>query len=139
MGADDDLLLANPAHNVFVEVALRDAGKQTLDQFREHFLDNYRDDRPAGGKKNVADPAHFSDFHLREVRRLPPLHGAEVTEALFDVKHARQSLSYRIRFVKPRAGTTVYLLVAWTQRRRLEQVEPEVQAALDSFRLLADG
>jgi len=123
MEAGDDLLLANPARNAFIEVSVQDAGRQTLEQFRETFLNGYRG-------------ARFSDFKLRESRRLPPLDGAEVTEVVFDVKLTGQSLSYQARLVKPRAGTAVYAVIAWAHRRRLQQIEPEVRRALDSFRLL---
>ncbi len=136
MGAGDNLLLANPARNAFLEVLREDAGRDTLDQYRERFLDLYRADRPAAGKNGAA---RFSDFRLREVRRLPPRDGAEVAEALFDVRHRQQSLVYRIRFVKPPAGTHVYALVVWAHKGRLEQIDAEAQEMLDSFRLLAGG
>jgi DNA-directed RNA polymerase subunit RPC12/RpoP len=129
LDAGDDLVLANPARNAFIEVSLQNAGRQTLDQFRESFLNGYRAAGP--GQR-----AHFTDFSLREARRLPPLDGAEVAEVVFDVKLLGQSLTYQARLVKPRAGTTVYAVIAWTHRRRLEQIEPEVRRGLDSFRLL---
>jgi hypothetical protein len=129
MKVGDDLLLANPARNAFLEVSRQNAGRQTLDQFRERFLDGYR------GADND-DPMHFSHFSLRQTRRLPPLDGAEVMEVVFDVKLLGQSLTYQVRLVKPAAGTAVYAVLAWTHKRRLEQIEPEVRRALDSFRLL---
>ena len=58
---------------------------------------------------------------------------------LFDVKQMGQNLTFRVRFVKPRGGTGVYVLAAWTHKRRLEQLEPEVRQAMDSFRLLGGG
>jgi hypothetical protein len=139
MDADDDLLLVNPSRNAFLQVAREGAGLQTLDQFRDAYLDRYRQDGGAGKPKNFDDLMRFREFRLRETKRLPPVNGAEATEALFDVKRAGQSLTFRVRFVKPRAGNTVYVIAAWSHRRRLEQMEPEVQAALDSFRLLAGG
>jgi hypothetical protein len=138
MNAGDDLLLANPAKLAFLEVSRAEAAHETLDQFRERYLDVYRKDRPDGPRK-LDDLSHFTDFQLRETRRLPPRDGAEVSETLFDVKQAGQSLSFRVRFVKPRDGTAVYVIAVWTHRRRLEQIEPEVRQALDSFRLLGGG
>jgi Domain of unknown function (DUF4190) len=138
MDAGDELLLANLAKDAYLQVMYRDAGRQTLDQYRDEFLDGYRQDQP-GGRKNLQDLMRFTDFHLREVKRLPPLNGAEVAEALFDVKHSGQNLTFRVRFVKPKAGTDVYAIVVWTHRRRLEEIAPEVQEMLDSFRLVADG
>lgn len=138
VGAGDDLLLANPARNTFLQVMRQDAGPMTLDQFKDNFLDEFRDERPAG-KKKLGDLMRFSNFSLRESRRLPPQGGAEVAEVLFDVKLAGQNLTYRARLVKPKGGTEVYALVAWAHKRRLEQIEPEVRRALDSFRLLPDG
>jgi hypothetical protein len=139
VGAGDDLLLANPARNAFLEVARQDAGRQTLEQFCDRFLDGYRDARPPGRPRNLDDLKRFSDFRLRQTRRLPPVGGAEVMEVVFDVKLAGQALAYEVRLVKPKAGTDVYAVIAWTHRRRLEQIEPEVRRALDSFRLLPDG
>jgi hypothetical protein len=138
MNAGDDLLLVNPARLAFLQVTRGAAAHETLDQYRERYLDGYRRDRPAGAR-NLDDLSHFTDFQLRETRRLPPLDGAEVSEALFDVKQAGQSLTFRVRFVKPRAGTAVYVIAVWTHKRRLAQIEPEVRQALDSFRLLAGG
>jgi hypothetical protein len=129
LDAGDDLVLANPARSAFIEVSVQSAGRQTLDQFRESFLGGYRAAAP--GQR-----ARFTDFSLRETKRLPPLDGAEVMEVVFDVKLLGQSLTYQARLVKPRAGATVYAVVAWAHKRRLEQIEPEVRRGLDSFRLL---
>jgi hypothetical protein len=138
MNAGDDLLLVNPARLAFIEVSHVKAPRETLDQFRERYLDGYRRDRP-DNPKNLDGLTHFSDFQLRETRRLPPLDGAEVSEALFDVKQTGQNLTYRVRFVKPRAGGSVYVIAVWTHKRRMAQIEPEVRQALDSFRLLPGG
>jgi hypothetical protein len=140
LNAGDDLLLVNPAKLAFLEVA-RDETRfgETLDQYRERYLDGFRHDLPAGGPKDLDDLGHFSEFKLRDTRRLPPRDGADVSEVLFDVKHTGQNLSYRVRFVKPRDGTRVYVIAVWTHKRRLEQIEPEVRQALDSFRLLGGG
>jgi hypothetical protein len=137
MGAGDNLLLANVARNAFLEVMPDDAGRDTLDQYRERFLDNYRNGRPPGPRR-IEDLMAFTEFRLRDTKRLPPQDGAERAEVLFDVKRVGQLWTYRVRFVKPKAGTRVYVLIAWTQRSRLEQMEPEVQQAMDSFRLLAN-
>ena len=138
MNAGDDLLLVNAAKLAFLEVSHQDARFETLDQYRERYLDAYRKDLPAG-PKNLDDLGRFSDFKLRDTKRLPPRDGAEVAEVLFDVKQMGQNLTFRVRFVKPKAGTSVYVLAAWTHKRRLEQLEPEVRQALDSFRLLGGG
>jgi hypothetical protein len=124
MNAGDDLLLADPGRNAFLEVARRGLGRQGLDQYRETFLARYR---------------MLPDFQLRESTRLPPRQGAEVMEVLFDSRVERQLLTYRARFVKPRRAAEVYVIFAWTLKRRLARIEPEVRRALDSFRLLADG
>jgi hypothetical protein len=139
VNAGDDLLLANPASNAFLEVSRQDAGRQTLDQFRESFLDGYRGAAPGARPRNFDDLMRFSEFNLRQTRRLPPANGAEVMEVVFDVKPAGQHLTYQVRLVKPHDGTTVYAVLAWTHKRRLEQIEPEVRRALDSFRLLPDA
>jgi hypothetical protein len=138
MNAGDDLLLVNPARLAFLQVSRAETPRETLDQFRDRYLDGYRLDRPDGPKK-LDDFNHFTEYQLRETKRLPPRDGAEVAEALFDVKQAGQSLTYQVRFVKPRGGTAVYVIAVWTHRRRLEQIEPEVRQALDSFRLLGGG
>jgi hypothetical protein len=135
----DDLLLVNPARDAYLQVTREDAGRMTLDQFRDSFLDRYRDARAPGGPKKLEDVMRFSDFHLRESRRLPPRDGAEVAEVVFEAKVAGQNLAYRARLVRPRAGTDVFVLVAWAHRRRLPPLEPELTRALDSFRLLPDG
>jgi hypothetical protein len=124
MNAGDDLLLADPARNAFLEVARRGLGRQSLDQYRETFLARYR---------------ILPDFQLRESTRLLSRQGAEVMEVLFDSRVERQLLTYRARFVKPRRAADVYVIFAWTLKRRLARIEPEVRRALDSFRLLADG
>ncbi len=138
MNAGDDLLLVNPAKLAFLQVSRTEARFETLDQFRERYLDGYRQGRPAG-PKNLDDLNHFTEFRLRETRRLPPLEGAEVAETLFDVKQAGQNLTFQVRFVKPKAGTSVYVLAVWTHKRRLGQIEPEVRQALESFHLLQGG
>jgi hypothetical protein len=138
LNAGDDLLLVNPARLAFLEVTRAEAPRETLDQFRDRYLDGYRLDRPGRAKK-IDDLNHFTEFQLRETRRLPPRDGAEAAEALFDVKQAGQSLTYQVRFVRPQGGTAVYVIAVWAHRRRLAQIEPEVRQALDSFRLLGGG
>src|SRR5262249_54255237 len=131
LNAGDDLLLVNPARLTFLEVSPDEVGRfETLDQYRERYLDRFRKDLPPGGPKNLDDLGHFSDFRLRDTRRLPPQDGADVAEVLFDVKLTGQNLTYRIRFVRPRGGTRVYVLAVWTHKRRLEQLEPEVRQVL---------
>ncbi len=134
----DDLLLINPARLAFLRVSREHVGRESLDQFREEYLDRYRKDRPAG-PRDFGDLDHFTDFQLREMNRLPARDGAEVSEVRFDVQHKGQNLSYVVRFVKPRGGTTVYVVALWAHRRRLPQIETEVRQALDSFRLLGGG
>jgi hypothetical protein len=124
MNAGDDLLLADPGRSAFLEVARRNLGRRTLDQYRESFLDRYR---------------HFPDFELRESKRLPSRDGAEVLEMVFDARVDRQLFGYHARLVKPRGGAEVYTIYAWTFKRRQPLIEPEVRRALDSFRLLPDG
>jgi len=136
LNVGDDLLMVNPAKDAYVQVMHRDAGRLTLDAYRETFLDSYRDAQPAGRRQNLDDLMRFSEFHLRQTTRLPPLGTAEVLEVTFDVKMAGQALTYVARLVKPNGGTDVYAVVAWAHKRRLEQIEPEVRRALDSFRLL---
>jgi hypothetical protein len=138
MNAGDDLLLVNPARLAHIQVSQVNAPRETLDQYRDRYLDGYRRDLPDGPKK-FDDLTHFTEFQLRETRRLPPLDGAEVSEAVFDVKQAGQNLTFRVRFVKPRPAATVYVIAVWTHKRRMAQIEPEVRQALDSFRLLAGG
>jgi hypothetical protein len=140
MNAGDNLLLANPAKDAYLEVMREDAGAMTLDQYRENYLDGFRDERPAAARpNNLDDLLRYTDFRLRESWRLPDQDGAEVAEVVFDVKLARQNLTYRARFFKPRGGTEVYTVVAWSHRRRLEQIEGEIRRSMDSFRLLRDG
>jgi hypothetical protein len=138
INAGDDLVMVNPARLAYIEVSRIDAPGETLDQFRQRYLDGYRRDQPVGPKK-LDDLNHFTEFRLRETTQLPPRDGAEVSEALFDVKRAGQSLTFRVRFVRPRGGKAVYVIAARAHRRRLEQIEGEVRQAMDSFRLLGGG
>jgi hypothetical protein len=134
--AGDDLLLVGPGREAFLRVIREEVGRMTLDQYRDSFLEGYRDERVAGGKKNFGDLMRYTEFSLRESTRLPPQDGAEAEEVVFDVKLAGQKLTFRARLLKPRGDTHVYAVIAWMTKRRRAQVEPGVRRSLDSFRLL---
>jgi hypothetical protein len=138
MDAGDNLVLAHPAKDAYIEVLRDDPGPITLEQYREQFLDGYRKDAPGKAKPKNFDEmmTRFTNFHLRESRRLAPQDDCEVVEVLFDVKLTGQNLTYRARMIKPRRGTDVYVILAWAHRRRLPQLEDDVRKAMDSFRLL---
>ncbi len=131
-----DLVLANPLKDAYIQVTRREAGRQGLDAYRETFLNEFRDAKPAQPAKNLGDLLRFTEFRLRQSKRLPNLGTAEVMETTFDVKLAGQALTYVARFVKPAGGTQVYVILAWTHKKRAEQMEFEIRQALDSFRLL---
>ncbi len=136
MQVGGNLLLVNTGKDAYIEVVADDAGRQSLDQYRESFLDTYRKDAAPGKARNLDDLMRFTQFKLRETKRLAPKDGVEATEVLFDVKLAGQNLAYRARLVKPKGGTEAYAVIAWAHRRRLAQLQDEVTRAMDSFRVL---
>jgi DNA-directed RNA polymerase subunit RPC12/RpoP len=139
LGCEDSLVLVQLRKDTYIEVAHQDAGGQTLEQFREDFLNGFRQAGPARGARKWEDLTRFTDFKLRESNRLAPLQGAEVAEVLFDAKMAGQKLTFRTRLVKPRGRSDVYIIHAWAHRRRMLEIEAEVLRAMNSFRLLTGG
>ena len=127
MTPGEGLLLFNPAKLAFLQVIRHRPGRMSLDEYRRQYLDEFR----------VGFQRGFTDYRERDTRLLPPKDGAEIVEVRFDVKQGFQNWTYWVRFVKPNdRNNDVYVISAWTQRGRLEDIEPEVQRSFDSFRLL---
>ena len=132
------LVLVNSGRNAFINISQEDANRRTLEQVRDRFLDNYRSGAAPFGKANPFDGLrHFSNFKLRESRRLPPERGIEALEVFFDAKATGQNFSYHARLLKPKESSEVYIVLAWAHSRRLPQFEEEIRRAMDSFRLLS--
>jgi hypothetical protein len=139
LNCEGDLLLVNPTKDACLAVGAREVGRQSLEQFREIFLDEYRNKPPAGADHDLDNLMRFTRFRLRESRRLPDAGDLEALEVRFDVRLAGQNLAYRARLVRPRRGGDVYTLVAWAHRRRLAELDPEITRTMDGFRLLGGG
>ncbi len=134
---DGLILLVEPRKAAYVEVTNHDAGGQSLEKFRDLFLDGFKDNAPVGPRKNLDDLGRPQNFKLVDSQRRPALaDGSEVLEVQFTVKMMGQNLAYLVRLVKPKRGTTVYAVTAWTYRGRMSRVEEELRKALDSFRVL---
>lgn len=131
----DDLVLAQPGKDAYIQVVVEAAGRQTLAEFREAYLDRFRK-KGANKARNLDELMEYTEFQLRESKTLPAEAGLKVVEVVFDVKFLGQKMMYRVRFIQRDREEKVYTLVAWAHRRRLTRMDDEVIQTFDSFRLL---
>jgi hypothetical protein len=131
------ILLVEPRKAAYVEVTKHDADGQSLEKFRDLFLDGFKDNAPGAPRKNMEDLGRPQNFKLQGSQRLPALaDGSEVLEVQFTVKIMGQNLAYLVHLVKPKRSAFAYAVTAWAYRSRMSRVEEELRKALDSFRLL---
>jgi hypothetical protein len=131
------LVLVEPRKAGYVEVTKHDADGQSLERFRDLFLEGFKDNAPLAPRKNLDDLARPQNFKLQSSQRLPALaDGSEVLEVQFTVKIMGQNLAYLVHLVRPKRGPFAYAVTAWTYRSRMSRDEQELRKALDSFRVL---
>jgi hypothetical protein len=132
-----DLLLEQVARYAFIDVRSqpRNAGL-SLDECQDEVLGEFERQAPANpfddedeGVRRVVRP------QLRESRRLAAADGVEGRELVVDARCGGQPWRFIIRLYR-RGDGPVYVVRAYAQRRRFEQIAGELTRALDSFRLL---
>jgi hypothetical protein len=133
---DDRLMLVNAGKDSYLDVSVGSIGRQTLTQYKDQVVNSYRDGLEDQLFKGKGGPAFKRGFKLRESRRLKPLGDAAVEEVLLDVRYMGQPMTFLIRVIQEKDSDRVYIARGWSQARRYPQVQPEVEKAMDSFRLL---
>jgi hypothetical protein len=133
-----DLLLMQVARYAFLDVRAVPRGNfVSLDQCQDDILAEFDSRR----RPNPFDDEDGEDFpavlhaQLRSSRRLPDKDGAEAREMVVDVRCTGQPWHFVIRLYR-RGNGSMYIVRAYTPRRRLTGVESELKTALESFRLL---
>ncbi len=135
---DRDLLLMQVARNAFIDVRAVPRGQfKSLEQCQDDILAQFDSKRQPNLFDEDDDDAFQPALHarLRGNRPLPNKDGAEAREMEVEVRCTGQPWHFVIRLYR-RANGSMYIVRAYTPRRRLTQVEGELKTALDSFRLL---
>jgi hypothetical protein len=134
---DRDLLLMQVARYAFIDVRAVPGGQfKSLEQCLDDILAQFDSNRPPNPFEDDDDafqPALRA--RLRGNRRLPDKDGAEAREMEVEVRCTGQPWHFVIRLYQ-RGNGSMYIVRAYTPRRRLTQIEGELKTALDSFRLL---
>jgi hypothetical protein len=135
---DRDLLLMQVTRYAFIDVRMVPRGQfVSLDQCQDDILaqfDTRRRPRPFDDEDDE-DFQPILHAQVRANRRLPDKDGAEAREMEVDVRCTGQPWHFVIRLYR-RGNGSMYIVRAYTPRRRLTQVESELKTALESFRLL---
>lgn len=131
-----DLVLVNLSRDAYIDIGTETLGADTsFDDYRESVLDRFREGRQK--PENFGKfQTRFTNLRVRRQERLPATEDVENAEILLDVKMSGVPLTYLLRMVHPRGSDTVYLIYAWSNRRKFPGLEPEFRQCLDSFRLL---
>jgi hypothetical protein len=132
------VLLVNVLKDSYLGVSVETKGPATMAQLRAALIKNFNESPPDqffGKGPNNPRKRHFKE---RETHHLPALDGAEVEQIILDGREMGQALTYQIRIIKDADNRTVYYISTWAQSRRFADVQPELQKAMDSFRILKD-
>jgi hypothetical protein len=135
---DRDLLLMQVARNAFLDVRAMPRGNaRNLDQWQEDILSELESQHrpPNHFGEDDEDFAPIQHVQLRASRQLPDKDNAEAREMEVDARCSGQPWHFLIRLYRRKDGG-VYIVRAYTPRRRFAQIEGELKTALDSFRLL---
>ena len=134
---DDDLTLANPSKDAFIEISSRDFNPaDSLEKFRDELSARLREPRDVKIFNQSRPAVRVTGFTIRESKHLPAENGIEVMEFLVDLKMAGNPLGYIIRVCRRERAERVFTICCWTAQRRMPVVEPDIRRALESFRLL---
>lgn len=133
-----DLLLMQMKRHAFIDVrTVPAAGLQTLDQCEADILANFQ------VQKRPANPFDDDDedippaVRVRRLgeRRLEMKDGMEGREIEVEVRCARKPWHFLIRLYRRGKGG-VYVVRAYVPKKRFAELRGELEAALDSFRIL---
>jgi hypothetical protein len=131
---DSELVLVNIARDAYIDVTADALAGRSLEDYREQLLDTFKTSNNLGKRSNAA--LQFHDLTVRQKTQPRAADDPQTLEVLLDVRMGAQPLTYLIRLVRPAGSDRVFLVRAWTQKRRFGLIEPEVRQALDSFRVL---
>ena len=134
LGADSELMLVNIARDAYIDVTADKLAGRSLEDYRDQVLDTFKATNNFGRRANPG--LEFRDLMVRQKTQLGGAGEPEILEVLFDVRMGAQPLTYLIRLVRPAGSDRVFLVRAWTQKRRFSLVEFEIRQALESFRIL---
>jgi hypothetical protein len=133
-----DLLLLQVAHHAFLDVRTLPPGNiRSLDQCQDEILAEFEiRPRPANpfGEEDDDWPAALH-ARLLTSRQLETKDGVEGREMEVDVRSAGQSWHFTIRLYR-RGNGRIYVVRAYTHKRRYARNKSELETGLDSFRIL---
>jgi len=130
------VMLVNVLKDTFLSVSIGRNGATSMAQLRKELIKTFNESPPDqffGKGPNNPRRRHYKE---RETHQLPALDGAEVEEIILDGREMGQALTYSVRIIKDDRNQRVFQISAWTQSRRFADVQPEIQKAMDSFRML---
>ncbi|HWG43647.1 MAG TPA: DUF4190 domain-containing protein [Gemmataceae bacterium] len=133
-----DLLLMQVARYAFLDVRTLPPGNiRNLDQCQDDILTEF-ENRPRQANPFAEDDDDFpAAIHARLLasRQLETKDGVEGREMDVDVRSGGQPWRFTIRLYR-RGNGRIYVVRAYTQKRRYNKNKSELEMALDSFRIL---
>lgn len=130
---DSDLVLVHVGKDAYIDVTHDNLLGRSLEAYRDQLLEGFQENRNLGKRQ---PGLQLRGLTIREKKELPAVDGRACLQVLFDVKLGPQWLTYLVRVIQPRDSDRVYVVRAWTMKRRFPVIDLEVRRALDSFRLL---
>jgi hypothetical protein len=133
-----DLLLMQVARHAFIDVQTLPGGNfHTLDQCENEILNDFQGAKRPMGNLGEDEDDVWRNMHarLQSSRRLETKDGMEGREMIVEARRAGQTWLFHIRLYRRDKGR-IFVVRAYAPRRRLTQIESELENALDSFRIL---
>jgi hypothetical protein len=135
---DLDLLLMQVSRHAFIDVQTLPGGNvRTLDQCQQEILSEFQGpQRPRGHFAEDEDDLLANlRGQLKSSRRLEAKDGMEGREMIVEARCAGKAWQFFIRLYR-RGNGRIFVVRAYAPRKRLAEVEPELESALESFRIL---
>ncbi|HZU37191.1 MAG TPA: DUF4190 domain-containing protein [Gemmataceae bacterium] len=141
LGGNFALILVEPGKDSYLGVQAIGAQWLSARQYREQVIHQFEQEAQPNWQQS-GQVQRLRGLQVRLLRTVQPPgpQGAafrKAEEAVLDVRVLGQPLTYLIRVVKEVKNGRLYLLRAWCQRRRYEQMEPVFVQAMDSFRAVS--
>lgn len=127
-----DLLLMQVSRHAYIDVQAIPGGKfRTLDQCEQDILSEFRGPQPQFGHFREDEDDGWADLRVKvqSSRRLEPKDGMERREVVLEAHRAGKPWHFLIRLYRRGQGR-IFVVRAYAPRRRLNEIEPELDTAL---------